>query len=174
MAISQTELRAYARQYGIRKSAAVVNEAKRKGRQTAFLSHSHKDQSLAKGVQGFLQAHGWEVYIDWEDATMPDKPDRQTAEQIQRKIMGMDWFLFLATQNSMNSRWCPWEIGYADGKKPLDAIVVLQTKDDAGRYYGNEYLQLYRRLSITQSSKYAVYQPGNTANGILLESMAIR
>jgi hypothetical protein len=54
--------------------------------------------------------------------------------------------MFLATPNSMVSRWCPWEIGYADGKKTLDAIVIVPTKDDAGRFYGNEYLQLYRRL----------------------------
>lgn len=174
MAILQSELRKYATQYGIKKSAAVVNEAKRKGHQTAFLSHSHKDHSLAKGVQGFLHANGWDVYIDWEDTSMPDKTDRQTAEQIQRKIIGLDWFLFLATHNSMISRWCPWEIGYADGKKPLSTIIVLQTKDDAGRYYGNEYLQLYRRLSITQSQKYAVYQPGITARGVLLESMSTR
>lgn len=174
MAIPQSQLRTYASQYGFRKSADVVNEAKLAGRQTAFLSHSHKDETLAKGVQGFLQSHGWDVYIDWEDMSMPERPDRTTAENIQRRIRELNWFLFLATQNSMTSRWCPWEIGYADGKKLLYSILILQTSDDSGRHYGNEYLHLYRHLSITTTQKYAVFQPGETKGGILLESMALR
>lgn len=173
MAIPQAQLLTYATRYGMQKSAAVVSEAKRAGRQTAFLSHSHKDQNLAKGVQGFLQEHGWDVYIDWEDTSMPETPDRTTAEQIQRKIRDLDWFLFLATQNSMASRWCPWEIGCADGRKPLNTILVLQTVDDGGRHYGHEYMELYRHLSVTTTKKYAVFQPGQSKGGVLLENVAV-
>lgn len=171
MAISQSTLRFYASRAGIRKSAAVISEAKRLGRQTAFLSHSHYDADLAKGVQGFLQAQGWDVYIDWEDTAMPEKPDRRTAERIQQRIVELDWFFFLATENSMRSRWCPWEIGYADGKKPLDSILILQTKDSSGHYYGNEYLQLYRSLSATQAGSYAAFGAAQDSGGMLLENM---
>lgn len=61
MAIPQSTLRDDAANARARVSAELVNEAKRVGRQTAFLSHSHKDSELAKGVQGFLQAQGWDV-----------------------------------------------------------------------------------------------------------------
>ena len=37
---------------------------------------------------------------DWEDTAMPEKPTRETAEKIQKKIRDNDWFLFLATPNS--------------------------------------------------------------------------
>jgi hypothetical protein len=47
---------------------------------TAFFCHSHLDAELAKELQGYLHRNGREVYIDWEDATMPDTPDRRTAE----------------------------------------------------------------------------------------------
>ncbi|MCI5135815.1 MAG: toll/interleukin-1 receptor domain-containing protein [Candidatus Electrothrix sp. AW2] len=171
MAIAQSDLLSYASHATLRKSASIVNEAKQVGYQTAFLSHSHKDAELAKGLQGFLQKLGWLVYIDWEDTTMPDTPDRQTAKRIQQRIIELDWFFFLATNNSMKSRWCPWEIGYADGKKPLDSILILQTKDAGGNYYGNEYLQLYRYLSATSTGSYAVFKAAEQEGGILLKDM---
>ena len=37
--------------------------------------------------------------------------------------------MYLATPNSAKSRWCPWEIGYADGKKDPRSIVVIATSD---------------------------------------------
>ena len=45
----------------------------------------------------------------------------------KRRIELADFFLFLATRNSMSSRWYPWEIGYADGAKPIDTILVIPT-----------------------------------------------
>jgi hypothetical protein len=96
-----------------------LSEARAAGYQTAFLSHSHADRDLAKGFMKLLEEAGWRVYVDWDDATMPPVPNRITAAKIKTKIVEY-WFLFVATSNSMSSRWCPWEIGYADGKKPID------------------------------------------------------
>lgn len=135
--INQSSIRAYADRAGIRKSDQVVNEALRAGKQTAFLSHSHKDAELAKGLQGYLQAQGWIVYIDWEDTSMPPKPNRETAQKIKDRIKLLGWFIFLATANSTSSRWCPWEIGYADGVKQIDKIVVVPTRDSAGNNHGS-------------------------------------
>ena len=115
MPVSQATLLNFASKAPMQKSAEVINFAKASRKQTAFLSHSHKNADLAKGVQAFLQAEGWDVYIDWEDSGMPESPNRETAERIQAKIRDLNWFLFLATKNSTESRWCPWEIGYADG-----------------------------------------------------------
>ncbi|MCH5937009.1 toll/interleukin-1 receptor domain-containing protein, partial [Salmonella enterica] len=67
-----------------------------------------------------------------------------------------NWFLFLATENSMSSRWCPWEIGYADGKKNLNNIVIVPTVDSSGRHHGNEYLQLYSRIDTTPNGALAL------------------
>lgn len=47
-----------------------------------------------------------------------------TPATIKQKIRDLTSFLFLATPNSIASRWCPWEIGYADGdpkSRPLSA-----------------------------------------------------
>ncbi len=148
MAIKISDLENASFTYASQRTHRTFLEAKAARQQTAFLSHSHKDAQLAKGLQVLLKQQGWDVYIDWEDSTMPETPDRQTAEKIQTKIRQCNWFLFLATPNSTVSRWCPWEIGYADGKKPLDSIFIIPTTDNSGKFYGNEYLQLYRRIDL--------------------------
>lgn len=146
-------------------------EARAASRKTAFLSHSHHDKLLAKGLAAKLQEDGWQIYIDWEDQTMPNRPNRTTAQKIKEKITQTDFFLFLATHNSMTSRWCPWEIGYADGKKHIDTIFVIPTTDDAGLTHGNEYLDLYRRIDISsQASKFAAFQP-QEHGGVLVENI---
>ncbi len=139
---------------------------------TAFLSHSHKDSGLVKGLVTKLQEDGWHIYVDWADNTMPDRPNRITAEKIKERIRQTDYFLFLATNNSMTSRWCPWEIGYADGKKHIDTIFVIPTTDDAGITHGNEYLDLYKRLEITNTNnKFGAFMPGENL-GMLVENIS--
>lgn len=150
--------------------ARSLNEARTLGVKTAFLCHSHHDANLAKGLVQLLSDTGWRVYIDWQDAEMPDTPNRETAQRIKQKIVDLEYFLFLATPKSMASRWCPWEIGYADGKKQLDRILIVPTEDGA-QTHGNEYLQLYRRVDLSDKNELAVWQPGQNANGVLVKNL---
>lgn len=147
MAIPQYELlRANQRQ-------PLVKSIIRSGlRKTAFLCHSHRDNELAEGLQALLAEQGVELYIDWKDASMPPQPTRETAARIQNQIRTCDWFLFLATANSMASRWCPWELGYADGEKQPERIAVVPTSDSTTTH-GNEYMQLYRRIDVTSAGQ---------------------
>lgn len=156
MAINQNDILRYEAQASTKRSAELIREAKAARKQTAFLSHSHKDSRLAKSLQAFLQAQGWDIYIDWEDTAMPDSPAKETAEKIRAKIRDLDWFLFLGTQNSMSSRWCPWEIGYADGVKPIDNILIVATTDSTGTH-GSEYMKLYRRIEPAQGGGFGAF-----------------
>lgn len=155
MALDQFQLQRAAQRQPLRKSQA-YNARQR----TVFLCHSHFDKQLAEGLQVLLAEQGVEVYIDWKDATMPETPDRETAERIQGRIVSCQWFLFLATANSRASRWCPWELGYADGKKKLDQIAVVPTSDSRGSH-GNEYMQLYRRIDVNSLSQLQLFEPGS-------------
>ena len=168
MAVSIDALRAAAAR-GRSTAARTLNEAKTFGLKTVFLCHSHHDANLVVGLERLLTDSGWRVYIDWQDAEMPEAPNRETAKRIQQKIVALDYFLFLATANSMMSRWCPWEIGYADGKKELNRIFVVPTTDGA-RTHGNEYLQLYRRIDISSQGPLGAWHPGQS-NGLLLEDV---
>jgi hypothetical protein len=176
MAISLRELRLAAsrtRQNIVTKS---FNEALSKSQQTAFLCHSHKDHFLVKGLQNLLHENGWDVYIDWLDEELPSSPNKETAEKIKAKIAQTDWFLFLATNNSTSSRWCPWEIGYADSIQPHEKIIMIPTEDDNGSWHGNEYLQLYKRIiaasnNFTNKSGYAVFEVNADKNGTWINNL---
>jgi hypothetical protein len=146
-------------------------EARLGSAQTGFLCHSHADAELAKGITKILNENGWSIYVDWEDTAMPDKPTRETANRIQKKIVELTWFLFLATQNSMTSRWCPWEIGYADGKKQLNRIIIIPTMDNSGAFHGNEYLQLYRSLDEVKAGGVAVWDAGASTGGVFVRNL---
>jgi TIR domain len=160
MSIPLRTLRAAARSPSAR-VAKSLNEARARSLRTAFLCHSSKDNDAARGLVSLLQKAGWEVYIDYEDAALPEKPDRKTADRIQQKIKSTDFFLFLATSNSVASRWCPWEIGFADGCKLRASIWIVAT-EEGGHTYGNEYLDLYRQVDLATDSDLIVLEPRAT------------
>lgn len=155
MPISQAEL--------VRASGRMTaNLGIRYGAKRGFLCHSHSDQQLALGLHQLLSEQGLDLYIDWQDSAMPPEPNKETALRIQGAIRQSDVFLFLATQNSMQSRWCPWEIGFANGCKNSDWVGIVQTSDSNGRFYGSEYLQLYRRVdSVPNMGGIYWFPPGS-------------
>lgn len=175
MAIPQVTLRTKSASYsGLSvniKNASMTNLS---ARRSAFLCHSHKDEDLVKGLIVLFQELGIDLYVDWKDHNMPEKPNGQTAKTIQDRIKQTDLFLFLATGNSKESRWCPWEIGYADSS--LKRIYILPTSEGTSSY-SNEYLELYPKIDLGESnsdgrSGYAVFQPDNT-QGTWLSSSAL-
>lgn len=158
MPIPTTRLAAAAQ--SLAKSSRTLSEARTLRLQTIFLCHSHHDSILAKGLVQLFAQHGWDVYVDWMDSEMPDHPNAETAARIKQRISQTNLFLFLATANAKASRWCPWEIGYADATKTNNSILVVPTQDEHGRTHGNEYLQLYRHIDLSQAGRLAYWEPG--------------
>lgn len=156
----------------IKSASMTLNEAKAASIPTAFLCHSHLDEDLVRGIISLFSEHGWNVYVDWEDASMPSIPDRNTAIRIQQKITDLKYFIFLATPNSVKSRWCPWEIGFADGKKNIDNILVIPTADSSGNYYGNEYIALYKRIDFADTKLLASWKPNQTTGGVYIRDLS--
>ena len=112
---------------------------------TIFLSHSHKDRDLIKPAIAFLRSHNVKVYVDWLDEGMPDTVSGETAKKIKERIQQHKKFLVMVTENSKDSRWVPWELGYADPTKGMDHIAsfpVAETYD----FTQNEYLKIYPKL----------------------------
>jgi hypothetical protein len=147
-----------------------IREAEAEGVRTAFLCHSHKDQTLVAGLLALFDDSKWSVYVDWADPGLPPIPDRATARRIQGKIIETELFLFLATPNALNSRWCPWEIGYANGVKNIDTILVIPTQAD-GTIHGSEYLSLYRRIDMARQGKLAVWPAGESTGAVWLSAV---
>lgn len=145
-------------------------EEVRLGVPSVFLCHSHKDSEAVRGLITLFSEHGWRVYVDWQDTKMPEEPDRDTARRIQKKIETLQYFIFLATENSVGSRWCPWEIGFADKAKSSDSILIVPTTDRTGKWHGNEYLQLYRKIDLNENNRLTVWHPGEM-RGVALTNL---
>lgn len=149
--LKQSYLRAMAHETISNKSFAVANEAYTMDQaptryRRAFLSHSHLDRELALGLKKDLAKRGVSLYIDWLDLTMPDSTNIETARKIQEAIKEADYFLYLVTANALNSKWCPWELGCADGFGKTKTIYIVPTVDDSNVERGKEYLGLYNIL----------------------------
>ena len=148
----------------MRKTASLLSA------KTIFLSHSHNDKELAKGLKNYLLSLGIDLYIDWLDSSMPSNTNKETASKIKGKIGKSDHVLVLATNNAVKSRWVPWEIGVADIKKSPSGVSILPVVDSSGKFEGNEYLQLYNRVVIADNGSIAVFEPNKTSGGIVINS----
>ncbi len=113
-----------------------------------FLSHSSKDDDLVVGAVRILNNHGATVYIDKVDPAMPPYTNKQTAATLKTRIHQARRFVLLATANSKESKWVPWELGIADGYKGLSKIALfpaVETRGDTA-WTSWEYMGLYQRI----------------------------
>ncbi len=120
---------------------------------TVFLSHSHKDKELVEGLIELLAEQGIYIYVDWNDSSMPRITSGKTARKIKGRIKELQLFFFLATENGLNSKWCPWELGVADSLMKWEDILIIPVADPSGYLKGNEYLQIYKHLEVTFDKK---------------------
>lgn len=116
---------------------------------TLFLSHSHKDKELIEPATAFLRSHGVKVYVDSMDEGMPDVVSAETARKLKERIKQQQKFLVLVTENSKDSRWVPWELGYADPTKGMDHIASFPVAE-SDDFAQNEYLRIYPKIQNVQ------------------------
>ena len=169
--LSEAQLQRYAVDPKMASAAAVrTKRASREAQLSVFLSHSHQDATLVRGLINYLASESVSIYVDWNDSSMPRVTGRDTANRIKVKIRESKLFVVLATVNALSSRWVPWETGVADQVKSTDAMLVVPVADPSGQFQGNEYLQLYRRLVVADDGRIAIFEPGSTSGGVLTES----
>lgn len=153
-----------------RRAAQFLFESKEAAPLTVFLSHSHFDRVLAKGIVVHMGSLGVEVYVDWNDRNMPRETNRLTALMIKRRIREASLFVMLATKNALASRWVPWEVGVADAMKGAAQVLIIPVADSLGLFRGRDFLRLYRRVEIATDGDSAVFSPGKDTGGVALEN----
>lgn len=109
-----------------------------------FLSHSYDNIELVLGTRVYLLEQGFSVYVDWIDDPQLDraKVSVKTANILRNRMIMCKCLIFLATKESLDSKWTPWELGYMDGKKNKVAILPALA-DYNNSYSGQEYLEIY-------------------------------
>ncbi len=136
-------------------SFANIKTASIQARVTMFLSHSHLDRNLVRGLIRYLERLGISLFVDWNDSSMPAVTNRVTAAKLKQRIKDSSLFMVLATRNALKSKWVPWEIGIADQMKGESAVSVIAVADPSGKFEGAEYLQLYQLVAFPDVGGFA-------------------
>lgn len=146
---TRSDLLGFAANLSLNEQASVRKTAEDRSPEGAtFLSHSSKDQELVVGAVRLLNRHGATVYIDKKDPALPPYTSKDTAIGLKKRIQQSRKFVLLASKNSKDSRWVPWELGIADQAKGLSKVAILPTvESQTDVTWSNwEYLGLYDRV----------------------------
>ena len=147
--VTRSEFRGFADEIGLQERASLRKRAEdRSPTGATFLSHSSKDEELVDGAIRILENHGAYVYVDKKDPSLPPYTSKETAATLKLRINQSKKFVLLASENSKESKWVPWELGLADGYKRLDHIALFPAVESANktRWTSWEYLGLYDRI----------------------------
>ena len=109
-----------------------------------FLSHSFGDADMILELKLRLENLGFSVYVDWIEDRQLDrsKVSKETANLLRERMNCCQSLFYACTDNSVNSKWMPWECGYFDAKK--DKVAILPISNSLTEpYLGQEYLGVY-------------------------------
>ena len=94
-----------------------------------FISYSRKDIGFAKKLTGELQKGDLDFWVDWEGIP----PTVDWMRQIEKGIEEADTFVFILSPDSIQSKVCREEIGYAvkNGKRLIPIVAREITGEEA-------------------------------------------
>jgi hypothetical protein len=124
-----------------------------------FLSHRYLDAAFVRALKREIEELSYTVFVDWVEwrDTSRSEVSPETAGALRGVIKLAKCLFFAVSGNSSDSRWMPWELGYADGAHGKVAIVpVLDQEIHSDSFTGQEYLGLYPYVTkdyISNSTK---------------------
>lgn len=148
----------FRREVDLQEQVNIQKRAEERSPQGAtFLSHSSKDEELVVGAIRVLEGHGASVYVDKKDPELPPYTNTETASTLRSRIGQTKKFVLLASKNSKESKWVPWELGLADGYKGHERIALFPAVDSVNEtaWTSWEYLGLYKRIVWGKLEGYA-------------------
>lgn len=78
-----------------------------------FISHQKKDADIAKKIADYLVEAGIDIYFDQYDSSIDRSSPTSVVNAIKKGIESSTHMLVVFSQNTFESMWVPWEIGYA-------------------------------------------------------------
>lgn len=109
-----------------------------------FLSFSSVDARQVLGIYYLLTSRKYVAYLDRiiDPYLSPANVTRATAEVLRRR-MAQSKSLFVATsQNTPQSAWVPWELGFSDGWRGKAAVLPIVAGPQQS-FAGRSYFELY-------------------------------
>lgn len=119
-----------------------------------FLSYSFNDLEYASVIAQLLISHGFTVYFEKKPSV--SIVSRATVERIAKMMDSCRSLLYIHTQSSTVSKWCPWELGYMSGKTNF-RCATIPIVDNEKTYIHQEYLKIYPYVNyiLTQEGKHS-------------------
>lgn len=155
--------------------AIAVNESLNFGEKfekQIFLSYRRKDRQYVRPIVDILKRLGAKIYIDYLDDSLPEKPNTETAAILRNRIQKSDKFILMATPNSSDSKWIPWELGLGDGFLNYNNVAIMPITQFSNSWAEQEYYSIYgyvRKADSTDGSRYdyAIFYPDGSAEWLL-------
>src|SRR5665647_556396 len=142
-----------------------------------FISHSSLDKKLVLTLVDLFNDAGYSVYVDWINDKQLDRNSitKETAQTIKTRVLESSGLSYIATQNATNSKWCPWELGIADGLKNGRVCICPVLDNSQDTFVGQEYLGIYPYLVYTKEEKsgkdnFWVHDSANKKKYVVLSS----
>ncbi len=135
-----------------------------------FLSHRYTDAEEILKLKNAIEEMGFLTYVDWivDRSLDRSKVNKRTAKLLRTRMGQCKSLFFVDSENSPDSKWMPWELGYFDGLKQKVAVLpILEQNKSTESYDGQEYLGLYPYVSkgVSESTKHMtlwIHENSNT------------
>ena len=102
---------------------------------------------------------GYSAHVDWIVDKNLDRNNvsPKTASIIKSRISHCKGLSYIATRNIVNSKWCPWELGLADGMINGKSCI-LQVMEYSATFKVLEYLGLYPYIEYEKIKGASTYE----------------
>lgn len=123
---------------------------KSENRYDIFLSHKFSDAKLIIGLTELLKSFNYSVFVDWMvQPSDRSQVSKNTANWLRKTMKQCKCLLYAHSENSSESRWMPWELGYSDAIHGRVAVIPIQ-ENNQQVFSGQEYLGLYPYIKLEQ------------------------
>lgn len=147
-----------------KRETKILNENRRiynrRDKYDLFLSHSYLDKDLVYSLVELFNKAEYSVYVDWMVDTQLDrtKVNASTANQLRSRMQMCNGLAYVSTTNIVQSKWCPWELGYVDGNKNGRCAILPIMKTSNEHFNGQEYLGLYPYIDYETNRENKKYE----------------
>lgn len=117
------------------------------GIKCVFISHQRKDKDVARAIAHYIEKAGIDVYFDEYDSSINIYDPYSVVTAIKKGICKSTHMLCILSNNAMESKWMPWEIGYGYDRTQLYGLTVKELAESTLP----EYLQIVPILRGTKS-----------------------
>lgn len=119
-----------------------------------FLCHAIRDADIVLGTKSILESKGLKVYVDWIVDPQMNRSNvtASTAHLLRKRMQSSRSLFYLYSNNSTQSRWMPWELGYFDGSNGAVAIIPVEPEGKDIDFTKEEYLGLYPKVEVVKAN----------------------